>query len=134
LRRGSEAPKRSIRSECLHTAKGRMVKETVELDRHRGIAAQKATDLRRLVREVADDRARLKARQETLERFLVAAPAATWKEAAEKMRYLLGLFAATSEAQDPRRKTLVANLLTDIERLLTRSDDDHAATPPADGE
>jgi hypothetical protein len=50
------------------------------------------------------------------------------------MRYLLGLFAATSEAQDPRRKTLVANLLTDIERLLTRSDHDHAATPPADGE
>jgi hypothetical protein len=111
-----------------------MVKETVELDRHRGIAAQKATELRRLVREVADDRARLKARQETLERFLMEAPAATWKEAAEKMRYLLGLFAATSEAQDPRRKTLVANLLTDIERLLARSDDDHAATPPADGE
>lgn len=113
-----------------------MVKETVELDLHRGMVAQKATELRRLVREVADDRARLEARQETLEKFLVAAPAATWKEAAEKTRYLLSLFAATSEAQDPRRKTLIANLLTDIERLLARSDDGHADTnaPPEDGE
>ena len=113
-----------------------MVKETVELDLHRGMVAQKATELRRLVREVADDRARLEARQETLEKFLVAAPAATWKEAAEKMRYLLSLFATTSEAQDPRRKTLIANLLDDIERLLARSDDGHADTtaPPEDGE
>jgi hypothetical protein len=98
-----------------------MAEETVNLDLHRGMAAQKATELRRLLREVADDRARLEARQEVLERFLVAAPAEDWTEAAEKMRYLLSLFAATSEAQDPRRKTLIANLLGDIERLLSRA-------------
>ena len=95
-----------------------MTDSAVELDQHRGMAAQKATELRRLVHEVAEDRAKLKARQDDLEHFLLAAPAAGWPEAVEKTRYLLTLFAATSEAQDPRRKTLIANLLADFERLL----------------
>jgi hypothetical protein len=113
-----------------------MIDETVDLDKHRGMAAQKATELRRLVHEVADDRARLKERQDALESFLVAAPATNWTDAAEKMRYLLSLFAATSEAQDPRRQTLIANLLDDIERLLAASADEpaDAKAPPTDGE
>jgi hypothetical protein len=94
----------------------------IELDKHRGMAAQKATELRRLVSEVAADRAKLRARQDELEKFLVAAPAENWSEAAEKARYLLSLFAATSEAQDPRRKTLIGNLLEDFERLLSDAD------------
>jgi hypothetical protein len=111
-----------------------MVEKTVDLDLRRGMAAQKATELRRLVREVADDQARLKARQDALESLLAAAPAANWTEAAEKMRYLLSLFAATPEAQDPRRRTLVANLLGDIERLLAGSNRDEAdTTTPNDG-
>ena len=101
-----------------------MTDRTIELDKHRGMAAQKATELRRLVGEVAADRAKLKARQDELEKFLVAAPAGNWADAAEKARYLLLLFAATSEAQDPRRKTLIAMLLDDFERLL--APDDHA--------
>ena len=100
-----------------------MTDRPIDLDKHRGMAAQKATDLRRLVSEVADERARLQARQDELEKSLVAAPAATWFEAAEKARYLLTLFASTSEAQDPRRKTLIANLLADFERLLGKIDD-----------
>lgn len=112
-----------------------MTEDTIELDKHRGMAAQKATELRRLVSEVAADRASLKARQDELEKFLVAAPAANWSEAAEKTRYLLTLFAATSEAQDPRRKTLIANLLEDFERLLAQPSNDHAAAdaPPTEG-
>jgi hypothetical protein len=98
---------------------------TIELDEHRGMAAQKATDLRRLVSEVAADRASLKARQDELEKHLVAAPAANWSEAAEKVRYLLALFAETSEAQDPRRKTLIANLLADFKRLLVQPGEIH---------
>jgi hypothetical protein len=94
----------------------------VELDARRGMAAQKATELRRLVAEVAADHAKLKARQDELEKFLVAAPAADWPEAVEKARYLLTLFAATSEAQDPRRKKLIADLLDDFERLLPEAD------------
>lgn len=95
-----------------------MTKDPIELDEHRGMAAQKATELRRLVNEVAADHAKLKARQDELEKFLVAAPSANWAEAVEKARYLLSLFAATSEAEDPRRKTIIANLLEDFERLL----------------
>ena len=103
-----------------------MTDRTIELDSHRGMAAQKATELRRLLSEVAEDRARLKARQDELEKALVAAPAETWADAVEKARYLLSLFAATAEAEDPRRKTLIKHLLEDFERLLAETD-----TPPA---
>jgi hypothetical protein len=106
----------------------------VDLDSHRGMAAQKATDLRRLVSGVAADRARLKARQDELEKFLVAAPAANWTDATEKARYLLTLFSATSEAQDPRRKTLIANLLEDFDRLLALSGEDEKAAPAVSNE
>jgi len=107
---------------------GAMTDRTIELDQHRGMAAQKATELRRLVSEVAEDRAKLKARQDELEKFLVAAPAADWSEATEKARYLLSLFAATSEAEDPRRKTLIANLLDDFKRLLADDAEEHTST------
>ncbi len=112
-----------------------MTNRTIELDKHRGMAAQKATELRRLVGEVAADRANLKARQDELEKHLVAAPATTWPDVAAKTRYLLSLFSATSEAQDPRRKTLIANLLDDFERLIGDSDSDSDdPQTPADGE
>ena len=95
-----------------------MADPPVELDEHRGMAAQKATDLRRLLTEVAADQARLKARQDDLERFLLTAPADNWFDAVEKARYLLALLSTTEEARDPRRKTLISNLLDDFERLL----------------
>lgn len=109
-----------------------MTERAVDLDKHRGMAAQKATELRRLVSEVAADRAKLKARQDELEKFLVAAPAVGWPEAVEKARYLLSLFAATSEAQDPRRKTLISNLLADFEHLLGEADDVATDQRPSD--
>ncbi len=109
-----------------------MTERTIELDMHRGMAAQKATDLRRLVSEVAADQAKLKARQDEVERFLIAAPSANWSEAAEKARYLITLLSATSEAQDTRRKTLIANVLEDFERLLGEADavTEDEAPPP----
>lgn len=100
-----------------------MTDRTIELDKHRGMAAQKATELRRLVTEVAAERAKLKARQDELEKFLTAAPALTWPDAVEKTRYLLTLFAGCSEAQDPRRQKLIAGLLDDFERLLAGSEE-----------
>ena len=96
------------------------------------MAAQKATELRRLVSEVAADRAELKARQDELEKFLVAAPANDWAEAAEKARYLVTLFAATLEAQDPRRKSLIANLFDDFDRLLDEPAVDRDGQVPSD--
>jgi hypothetical protein len=91
---------------------------TTDLDAHRGMAAQKATEIRRRRVEVESDQAALRARQQELERFLLAAPAEGWPEAIEKARYLLGLFADTPAAEDPRRQTLIASVLADFERLL----------------
>jgi hypothetical protein len=94
-----------------------MTDETIKLDQHRGMAAQKATDLRRLLTEVADNQRALRLRQDELESQLAAAPASNWQEAAEKARYLLNLFAGTLAAEDPRRRKLIAAVLADFERL-----------------
>ena len=94
-----------------------MTEETVDLDKHRGMAAQKATDLRRLLADVEASAKALRLRQDELEAHLLAAPAANWHEAAEKARYLLNLFAASLDAQDPRRQKLIAAVIDDFERL-----------------
>jgi hypothetical protein len=91
--------------------------KTVDLDKHRGMAAQKATDLRRLLSEVEANAETLRLRQNELEARLAAAPAATWPEAAEKARYLLGLLAATLPSEDTRRRKLIAAVLDDFDRL-----------------
>ena len=80
-----------------------MTEKTVDLDQHRGMAAQKATDLRRLLANVEANEKALRLRQDELEAHLIAAPAANWPEAAEKARYLLKLFASSPSAQDPRK-------------------------------
>jgi hypothetical protein len=94
-----------------------MTDKTIDLDQRRGMAAQKATDLRRLLAEVEANQSALRLRQEELESHLLAAPAANWHEAAEKARYLLNLFAATLSAEDPRRQKLIAAVLADFDRL-----------------
>jgi len=86
------------------------------------MAAQKATEIRRLLAEVEANEKTLRDRQEELEKQLIASPAATWAEAAEKARYLLGLLASTAIAQDPRRKRLIANVLEDFVRLSEAKD------------
>src|SRR5260370_41998234 len=95
-----------------------VTEKTTELDTHRGMAAQKATELRRLRIDVENEHAALKARQEELEKFFLAAPSQNWSEAIEKTRYLLGLFALTPAGLDPRRQELVQRLQADFERLL----------------
>jgi hypothetical protein len=87
------------------------------LDEHRETAAQQATDIRRRLAEVEADQAALRHRRTELEKFLVASPASTWPEAAEKARYLIGLLAQTSIARDPRRQQLMAGVLDDFIRL-----------------
>jgi hypothetical protein len=95
-----------------------MTGDPVDLDEHRGMAAQIATDLRRQrLHEFQEDQAALKRRQEELEKLLLAAPAETWPEAAAKAQYLIQLFAATAEAQNPRYKELIAHALDDLTRL-----------------
>ncbi len=94
-----------------------MTDQTIMLDEHRGAAAQIATEIRRRHAEVEADQAALRQRRTEFESLLVAAPAATWYEAAEKARYLIKLFAATSAARDPRRQKLIAAVLDDLKRL-----------------
>ena len=98
-----------------------MTDKTVDLDRHRGMAAQKATKLRRLLADVEAKEKALRVRQEELESHLLAAPAKNWHEVAEKARYLLDLFAATLAAEDPRRQKLIAAVLADFSRLSEES-------------
>jgi hypothetical protein len=104
-----------------------MTEKTIDLDQHRGMTAQKETRLRRLHTEVREQRDALRARQDALEEQLVAAPAESWEEAAEKARYLLTLFAGTADGQDPRRQTLIAAVLDDFQRLSAELPD-----PPKD--
>jgi hypothetical protein len=98
-----------------------MTDKTIDLDQHRGMAAQKATELRRLVADVETNERALRLRQDELESQLLAAPAANWHEAAEKARYLLNLFAGILGAQDPRRQKLIAAVLADFKRLSEES-------------
>ncbi len=98
-----------------------MTNKTIDLDQHRGMAAQKATNLRRLLADVEADQLQLLRRQDELEAHLMAAPAANWQEAAEKAGYLLNLFATTLLAEDPRKQKLIAAVIADFKRLAGES-------------
>ena len=94
-----------------------MTKETVDLDTRRGMMAQKATELRRLLSEFSANEEALRGRQKELEDQLIASPALSWEEAADKACYLLSLFASSPAGQDPRRQMLIARVLEDFTRL-----------------
>ena len=105
--------------ELLRTSAPAMSEKPVELDTRRGMAAQKATELRRLLAEVSANEEALRARQKELEDQLLASPARSWEEAADKARYLLSLFANSAAGQDPRRQMLIARVLEDFMRLTS---------------
>jgi hypothetical protein len=94
-----------------------MTDDAIVLDEHRGMAAQHATEIRRRLTEVEADQATLRERRTELEKALIAAPAHTWHDAADKARYLIGLLATTTLARDPRRQKLIAGVLDDFARL-----------------
>jgi len=89
----------------------------VNLDSHRGMTAQRETDIRRLTAGVKTQEDDLRARQAELETNLLAQPASSWPEAAAKASYLLEILAGTPAALDPRRQKLIAAVLEDFERL-----------------
>ena len=101
-----------------------MKKDTIDLDGRRGMAAQKATELRRLLSDVEANERQLRQRQIELEEQLLANDAQTWEAAADKARYLLALFANSPAGQDPRRQLLIARVLEDFIRL--------GSSPPGD--
>jgi hypothetical protein len=93
----------------------------VDLDKHRGMAAQKATDIRRLLADVEANAKLLRDRQGAVEIQLLAVPAASWPEAAAKARYVLNLYAADLAAADRHHRDLVAAVLADFTRLSGES-------------
>jgi hypothetical protein len=94
-----------------------MTADTINLDEHRGMMAQRATDIRRGRLGYEAVQATLREQQEQLEDLLLAAPSATWAEAAEKAAYLLTLMASSVDTRDPRRQQLIGNVLDDFRRL-----------------
>jgi hypothetical protein len=89
----------------------------IELDKHRGMAAQKATDLRRVLAEVEANSKLLRQRQSELEAQLLALPATSWPDAAAKARYLLTLYQDKLDARDSQHRRLVEAVLADFARL-----------------
>lgn len=94
-----------------------MTEESITLDEHRGMMAQRATEIRRRLAHVEIDRVTLLQRRGDLEKFLLTAPGTTWGEAAEKARYLITLLAGTRVGRDPRRQKLIEAVLNDFRRL-----------------
>ncbi|CAN5264487.1 hypothetical protein BH10PSE7_BH10PSE7_38140 [soil metagenome] len=94
-----------------------MTDTPISLDTQRGMAAQRATEIRRLLSDVEANEERLRTRQAELEDQLLAAPSGTWREAADKARYLLKMLTNTPTGQDPRRQKLIRAVLDDFDRL-----------------
>ena len=98
-----------------------MSDKPLDLDRHRGIAAQKATDIRRILADVENNARELRDRQAVLEDRLLSAPAASWPDAAAKARYVLNLYAAGLAPADTHHRDLVAAVFADFTRLSSES-------------
>jgi hypothetical protein len=95
--------------------------EPLDLDKHRGMAEQKATDIRRILLEIENNAKDLRDRQAILENQLLSVPAASWPEAAAKARYVLNLYAAGLTAADTHHRDLVAAVLADFAQLSNES-------------
>ncbi len=93
----------------------------VDLDKHRGMAAQKATDIRRMLADVETNAKLLRDRQGVVEIQLLAVAATSWAEAAAKARYVLNLYAAGLAPDDTHHRDLVAAVLSDFARLSGES-------------
>ena len=98
-----------------------MTEIPVELDKHRGMASQKATDIRRVLAEVEANAKIQRDRQGILESQLLSTQAASWPEAAAKARYVLNLYAAGLAPTDTHHRDLVAAVLADFARLSDES-------------
>jgi hypothetical protein len=98
-----------------------MSDKPLDLDKHRGIAAQKATDIRRALAEVENNSRDLRERQGVLEKELLTVSATSWPEAAAKARYVLNLYAAGLSPADSHHRDLVAAILADFARLSSNS-------------
>lgn len=98
-----------------------MSEPPIDLDKHRGVAAQKATDIRRVLAEVEANAKLLRDQQSVIEDQLLSVPATSWAEAAAKARYVLNLYAASLAATDTHHRDLIAAIVADFARLAAVS-------------
>jgi hypothetical protein len=91
--------------------------EPLNLDKNRGMTAQRATDLRRTLAEVENHAGELRDRQTQFESQLLSTPAVSWADAAAKATYVLNLYAASLSPEDTRHRDLVSAILADFARL-----------------
>jgi hypothetical protein len=98
-----------------------MTETPVDLDKHRGMKSQKATDIRRVLAEVEANAKIQRDRQRILESQLLSTQATSWAEAAAKARYVLNLYAAGLAPTDTHHRDLVAAVLADFARLSDES-------------
>lgn len=94
-----------------------MTDTPIDLDKHRGMAAQKATDIRRVIADVEANAKLLRDKQGVVELEILGAPATSWPEAEAKARYLLNLYAAGLASTDTHHRDLVAAVRADLTRL-----------------
>ena len=85
------------------------------------MAAQKATDIRRILAEVENNAKDLRDRQTVIENQLLSSPAASWPEAAAKARYVLNLYASDLGPADTHHRDLIGAVLADFVRLSNES-------------
>jgi hypothetical protein len=93
----------------------------LDLDKHRGMAAQKATDIRRALAEVENNARQLRERQGALESQLLSVQATSWPEAAAKARYVLNLYVAELGPGDAHHRDLVEAVFADFARLADKN-------------
>jgi hypothetical protein len=91
----------------------------LELDKHRGMAAQNATDIRRVLARVENNARDLRHRQ-GLENQLLSVPA-SWPEVAAKARYPLSLYATGLARADTRHRDQDGAAFADFARLSRES-------------
>jgi hypothetical protein len=94
-----------------------MTDTPIDLDKHRGMAAQKATDIRRAIADVEANAKLLRDKQGVVEIEILSVPATSWPEAVAKARYVLNLYAAGLAPTDTHHRDLVAAVLADLTRL-----------------
>jgi len=85
------------------------------------MAAQKATDIRRVLADVEANAKQLREAQGVVELQLLAVPATSWPEAVAKARYVLNLYSASLAASDTHHRDLVTAVLADLTRLSGES-------------
>ena len=93
----------------------------IDLDKHRGMAAQKATDIRRVLADVEANAKLLRDSQAAVELQLLEVQATSWQEAVAKARYVLNLYAAGLAPTDTHHRDLVTAVLADLTRLASES-------------